>query len=570
MTVNSHPFQRRLRAQDGFTMIIAIGVMFVTSLLLVAAFTVANGEISASHTDVTQKQAYYAALAGVQEYEYQLQANPNYWQTCEGPSGTVPEEGTAKAETYAVTVLVASSAPKSITSCSKTSPFSSTIESKGSLANTFRIESKGTSGKESRTVIATFKVNGFLDYIYYTNFETEDPTLYPAGPSCAGKYYSEWHPKNLPCEVITFSSGDEVNGPFHTNDSARVQGTATFGRTGQSAPDAVEINGGTYPEDENFKCTGKPIFLTSNKCYEKGEQLEPPPNDTSLAAYVKSADEFSGLTRLVLNGTANTIAVVNYNSSGEKVEKTISWPENGLIYVESRGCPYIFKVYHSDNTEEAEKETECGTVYVSGTYSKSLTIGAANNVVINGSIYPTSVAGNLGAEPTGTATLGLIASEYVRIYHPVTQTYTTSGSKCNTYTIENEEGRYETKEDPNLGGKKCEYTNSLEYCDASNENASEDPNKWGAMTSPWIYAAILSTSHSFLVDNFRCGSQLKNLNVYGAIGQDYRGIVGLIGTSGYIKNYEYDNRLATDEPPYFLAPLKAGWKVIRETATAAG
>jgi hypothetical protein len=77
---------------------------------------------------------------------------------------------------------------------------------------------------------------------------------------------------------------------------------------------------------------------------------------------------------------------------------------------------------------------------------------------------------------------------------------------------------------------------------------------------------MLSTSHSFLVDNFRCGRSLGNLNVYGAIGQKWRGIVGLIGTSGYDKEYIYDERLATDEPPYFLAPLKAGWKIARETA----
>jgi hypothetical protein len=90
------------------------------------------------------------------------------------------------------------------------------------------------------------------------------------------------------------------------------------------------------------------------------------------------------------------------------------------------------------------------------------------------------------------------------------------------------------------------------------------------MENPWIYAAILSTSHSFLVDNYNCGNNLGNLNIYGAIAQKFRGIVGTVGGSGYIKEYIYDERLATDEPPYFLAPLKAGWKIARETASAAG
>ena len=43
-------------------MIIAMFVMLVTSLLLVAAFTAANGDTQLSHIDLTQKQAYYAAL----------------------------------------------------------------------------------------------------------------------------------------------------------------------------------------------------------------------------------------------------------------------------------------------------------------------------------------------------------------------------------------------------------------------------------------------------------------------------------------------------------------------------
>jgi len=157
-------------------------------------------------------------------------------------------------------------------------------------------------------------------------------------------------------------------------------------------------------------------------------------------------------------------------------------------------------------------------VYVSGTYSKPITIAAEEDLIINGNIYPTSVT-TLGEAPTGTDTLGLIAGHYVRIYHPVTNT-------------------------------NCEKA----------ENAE------GSLKNPWIYAAILSTNHSFAVDNFECGNQLGNLNVYGAIAQRFRGIVGLVGESGYIKNYKYDERLAVDEPPYFLNPINAGWKVARETA----
>ena len=71
-------------------MIIAIGVMFVTGLLLVAAFTVANGDVHSSHRSTLEKQAYYAALAGVQQYESLLQGEPNYWQNCKSLENKSP------------------------------------------------------------------------------------------------------------------------------------------------------------------------------------------------------------------------------------------------------------------------------------------------------------------------------------------------------------------------------------------------------------------------------------------------------------------------------------------------
>jgi len=46
--------------------------------------------------------------------------------------------------------------------------------------------------------------------------------------------------------------------------------------------------------------------------------------------------------------------------------------------------------------------------------------------------------------------------------------------------------------------------------------------------------------------------------------------VATVGASGYLKDYIYDSRLATVEPPYFLSPFKTGWKVSRETSPTAG
>jgi hypothetical protein len=514
--------------QDGFTMIIAIGVMFVTSLLLVAAFTAANGDIHLSHEDSTQKQAYYASLAGVQEYEYKMQANPDYWETCGKPSNTVQNE---PGERYEITPLVASTAPVVIKECLTTKPFESMIESSGSVANTFRIESTGYAGTNKHTIVATFKVTGFLNYVYYTNFETEDPGLYEGAKECEvyrkeREVFDKSHSSEECQEIRFFGEGenrDDVKGPMHTNDSADICGTPIFGRAEHVPADVIEMNRGTYSLGG---CSNSPTFNTATKSYVKGAELIPPSSDTSLGQYVESEDEFTGVTHLTLNGAANTITVKNAGLSGGTA--TIPWPKNGLIWVKassSEGCEYSYDPLNSDESKEESQEPNCGTVYVNGTYKEALTIGSSNDLIINGNIYPTSVAGKLGSAPTGTATLGLIANNYVRVYHPTEEV-----------------------------SKKC-------------------VNEAGSLYNPWIYAAILSTNHSFVVDNYNCGASLEKLNVYGAIAQDFRGIVGTGGggsNTGYIKNYNYDERLAVDEPPYFLSPLNAGWKVARETAPTPG
>jgi hypothetical protein len=530
--------RERVASQRGFTMIVALGVMLVTSLLLVAAFTAVSGDAKLSHEDLTQKQAYYAALAGVQSYEYQLERNPNFWQTCEPVSATQPGESNTR---YEVELLVASSAPTGTEKCTTAKPFESVIESKGRASNTFRVKATGYAGKDKRSLIATFGVKGFLDYVYFTRFEEEDPTLDEAASveKCSQErgegrlaYEEEERKKkvNEPCgPTIEFAPEDAVRGPMHTDDAAAVCEGPEFGRKArleEKNPDAVEIRGGTYAAYGGCSNTAV-VYTTSGKpaVGEEAEILVPPEEDTSLGAYVESGYEFEGVTTLELEGKEVTVTNAQYN--GGKPKK-IPLPKNGLIYIRSQSspaCNYEYEQTNADTAGEIAEEVHCGTAYVKGNYAESLTIGAEREVVIKGSLVPTGVTppatNHLPAgELPGTATLGLIATKFVRIYHPCTGG--TGSSK--------EEGLHD----------------------------------------PWIDAAILSTSHSFLVDNYQCGKQLGYLNTDGAIAQNFRGIVGLVGASGYLKNYNYDERLATDEPPYFLAPLKAGWRIVRETAPTGG
>ena len=70
------------------------------------------------------------------------------------------------------------------------------------------------------------------------------------------------------------------------------------------------------------------------------------------------------------------------------------------------------------------------------------------------------------------------------------------------------------------------------------------------------------------MDNWGCGDPTGNLIVDGAIAQKFRGPVGTVnGTSiatGYRKDYEYNDQLRYREPPYFLDPVQASWRVARQ------
>ena len=173
------------------------------------------------------------------------------------------------------------------------------IQSSGVEANTFRIESIGTAGNKAvgssyatRAVVATFHVVGFLNFIYFTQYEDGDPALY-GGPKTCENYY----PKrvslgiNNECATIEFADGDTVEGPMHTDDAADICAPAYFGRKEHNPPDTVQINNGTYSSCGNPNGT----FYTATGKYEKGEELLTPEGDTTLGTYVKEGgDEFTG------------------------------------------------------------------------------------------------------------------------------------------------------------------------------------------------------------------------------------------------------------------------------------
>ncbi len=162
----------RLAAEGGFTMIIALGVLAVTTLLLGALFIAVGGDAHTSQHDLDSKRAYSAAEAGVNAFLYQLNQNPNYWTSCSNDTlAQTQVPGTSPAEYYSYVAIPANG----FTSCTSNTIASLIDTSSGSL----RMEFTGYSGtpQVQRTVVASFRKLTPLDFLWYTVYEALDSSI---------------------------------------------------------------------------------------------------------------------------------------------------------------------------------------------------------------------------------------------------------------------------------------------------------------------------------------------------------------------------------------------------------
>lgn len=78
---------------------------------------------------------------------------------------------------------------------------------------------------------------------------------------------------------------------------------------------------------------------------------------------------------------------------------------------------------------------------------------------------------------------------------------------------------------------------------------------WENRNNCIINGAMLALGNSFTVQNYWTGAPRGTLSIYGSLSQKVRGPVGTFsnwgGSTGYSKNYHYDQRLNSMIPPYF-------------------
>jgi hypothetical protein len=530
--------RRRAVSESGFAMVVALGVLAITSLLIAAIYIGVTADVQASSRDTNVNQAYYAARAGENAFLYQLNQDPSFWSTCSNDYHPTPVTVPGSSSGVKYSFVPVYNSGYSNTNCTTANAISALIDAH---SGTLRVVFTGYAGptnasgvpKVRKSIVASFRRPSPLDFLWYTDHEMRDPVL---DSTCLNeKYYWQYNPvSSAPsaCEIY-WAAGDRMRGPMYTNDQYMIYNNAnpTFGRPGVST-DKIESSAPTNSVCVSSQCYG--ATFPGGGALPKAQSV-PLPQSVSSTQLQSDATAhgqvFTGTTTITLSGASATIS--NCPGTTTAAACTTGWlntpgPYQSIIYVGSgSGCsPNHLPASYSVNTS-GQYFGPCGDVYVHGYYNQPLTIVADDDIIVVGNtssgICYTPLAtctSNPGlttdadgsGNPIGNATLGLVAGAFVRLMHPAT----TGINTPHAVTID---------------------------------------------------AAVLTLQHSFMVDNYSSGSISPQpyLTVHGALAQRYRGIVGQVGAAGYLKDYNYDDRLHVLLPPYLFSLSTAGWDVSRET-----
>jgi type II secretory pathway pseudopilin PulG len=543
----------RKRGEAGFALASVMAVTAVLIILASAAVAYGVGSQHISRHDQDWNAALSAAEAGIDDYIFRLNENSNYWLY---NAGNLPSDGN-QAFTSWVDVAGGTTASQYRYDIN-----ASTITTNGVI----KITSTGRVNDTKRTVYASLRRRSFIDYLYFTDYETKDPASYTGSPftaaeaqtRCSKYYYGGSNVQrdvngrvDYPgdsdsggeyCTDINFVSGDTINGPLHSNDAYLVCGTPTFnGETSTSWDDPSGNRyrtNGSCSNDPNFANAGDPRLLSP---------LTLPPSNSAIKAETlagRGGCLYTGPTRIKLNNNGTMTIKSPFskqtNNSPCPTNGTGALPSNGVVYVQNvpsvasdpnytNGCPYSVsgRAHPLGMPIASDISTygcRNGDVFIEGTLDGQLTVAAENNIDITWNLtYKNGVGGD--------DLLGLVANNYVEVYHPV-QCTSGNSSSCNL-----------------------------------NANFPNETARNAKFQNPTIQAAILSVNHSFWVQNYSIGaaSALGTLHIDGAIAQRYRGPVGTTSggspNTGYVKQYVYDQRLKYLSPPKFLDPVASSWGV---------
>jgi len=569
-------------ADSGYALAVVIGIGLVMIIMIAGSLSVTTSGLTRADTDQDRVAAEAAAYAGVAEYQsrlsndstYQKYGNPAAKFSIDSGSSVALPTGTATNPAFGVlSAGTWASVPSGSPSVTPTASFRYEVDNSNyQLSGVVRVRSTGRAGNVTRTLVADLKQDGFIDFIYFTDFETFDPDLF-GGTDC-DRYIWGTLPRGSGCNTITFAAVDTFNGPVHTNDQMTVCGSTFNGAVTSSS-------------------TKTPNWTKSSGCTNPGGSFGAGPVYRSVVPMPSTNAEMKKETR-------NDLAEVTRPGCLYTGPTTITLLSDGKMNVIS---PYTKFTNTAATKAGATNPAQCG---VPGAASGSLggPGGATINVLDFNLIFVQNVpGGNTDANYWGTTTpAGFTCSNKgsssegwvfgADRYPLVNETIpTTSASTAPAYGCLNGDVYVEgdLRGALTIASENYVYvTGNITYADPALSILGLVGNNaiwvWNPMngstsmigdTGRTINAAMLSVAHTVMVQNYDKGSNRGTLKVNGAIAQKFRGTVATSASgatapsTGYAKNYNYDERLRSIAPPKFLSPVSTNYGVTKFANVAA-
>lgn len=543
------------RSESGFALIIVIAIGAVLMILATVAVTTSISGTMKARQDQAANAALSAAYAGVEEYQSRLSNDSFYVQygnpasTFTGTSAVTLPTGTQVNPAFGIGT---GGTWADVAGSAGTAKYRYEVNTEDYFdTGVIRVRSTGLVNGVTRSVIADLRQTGFIDFLYFTDYEIQDPEISGEPSSCV-KY--DWAGRSSSCGRIQFAPHDVINGPLHSNDTlliceANFNGKVTTSNSlDQGGGRLYDIPGGCGSAHFN---SGDLSYSNSVGMPATNSQMKREVrSDLTTSGVPRPGCLYTGPTSIEFNGDGTMTvrspwtkmtqvtgdsatggstpamcgSISSLRSSGGA---TINVLDRNMVYVQnvptvktdvnywgnkesgkpscaSNGNPIGYPIRYESVSSSAYGCTN-GDVFVEGTMHGQLTVAAENYVY---------VTGDLVYKNDSTDVLGLVGNNAVWVWNPM--------------------DRYGDKL---LSGSNRE-----------------------------IDAAMISVLHTFQVQNFRYTGNRGTLTVKGAIAQKFRGPVGTgysDGTiySGYSKNYNYDPRFRYTAPPKFLSPVTTTYGV---------
>ncbi len=598
----SHWIRRGDEGQQAILMVIAVTIiMFGLSLVLVSQTT---QELPTIDHTLVDHAAYRALQAGVNDYLYAINQNPNS-VTCTGSTAPSCSFFNSQGFTFGQFNSVAN-VPQNQTGVSYTPSewFAVGYPVINQSAGTIEVAVVGAAGFanaltsiEYQTANITFRpTNNFLLNVAWSQYNALDPviqptvfaSLYPPGrapPTCtptAELWQGAGSCGATYAGIVT--PAFPYYGPVFSDDDVYVCNTPTFDHITTAAPSLTyAFPGGGCTANANYLNSSENLSINPNP-------QNPPTNINSLKSpataqgcyyvgptiiqflaaggyYVNSPDTPWQASNGTTNTTYDGASIANNKSqclpsTNNSTAGNVSGPANGVIYVDSltsTACKNNnppsnpLKAAYDSNGFSYDGEatsSQCnGDAITGGTVNGAYTLAAANDVMIDRNInydhcYQLTAADQSamnGASPFAPWPSSPASKQCATI--STTTVNDTLGLIANNFISIN-----------NPLVKGAHGTTLAAPCVAGDLTTTDCSNP-----NPVIMASMLALGHTFSVPNF-CSSPgtLGNIDMWGSLAEKYID-VEQCGSNGYGFDYNWDKRLSILSPPEFFTPSTPAW-----------